>query len=144
VTAMMSTTTGKGYWLVDSRGKVVPFGDAPRLGSMKAAHARVAGADNHFDDGYWLVTRSGRVRAFGGAHNYGDAAGKNVHSPVVSLTSAVDGRGYWLATTQGRVMAFGSASNYGYPGHTMTTPVMHYGACNARCSGSSAVDSPRD
>ena len=69
VAAMAATPDAKGYWLVTTKGKVVPFGDAHDYGSMTGAlKADIVGiAPTANGKGYWLAARDGAVFGFGDA-----------------------------------------------------------------------------
>lgn len=73
------TSTGKGYWVVDSIGAVFAYGDAKYHGGAndKALNAPIVGiASTPTDGGYWLLGLDGGVFAFGDATFYGAPVGK--------------------------------------------------------------------
>lgn len=114
----------RGGWLVERGGRVVPFGNAPFLGSG-ARGSRVAGIAAHpCGVGFWLATPAGRVSCFGTAAFRGDLAGlagRRTGRPIVALAAVPSGGGYWLADSGGRLHSFGTAMHRGDL-RTVTTP----------------------
>lgn len=75
---IVSTPTGKGYYVVASDGGVFAYGDAKFYGSMggEPLNAPVVGMDVLPNGkGYWLVAKDGGVFAFGDAKFYGAPTG---------------------------------------------------------------------
>lgn len=73
------TSTGKGYWIVDSTGAVFAYGDAQYHGGANTTHlnAAIVGIASTPDDGgYWLLGADGGVFAYGNAAFYGAPTGK--------------------------------------------------------------------
>lgn len=68
VTGIAATPTGGGYWLVDIRGGVTPFGDASlHPGTLTDCCIYVTGISADSDGtGYYLIHEDGQVDAFGG------------------------------------------------------------------------------
>ncbi len=70
-----ATSTGKGYWMVDTFGDVKAFGDAKAYGSLRDARVNVqnvVGLVRTPDSGgYWIVGADGGVYAFGNAGFHG-------------------------------------------------------------------------
>lgn len=119
----IAAASDRGYWVVSAWGRVMPRGDAPRLGSMRlevGARQIVAIAANPDGEGYWLATNDGVVAAFGSSRHWGDARRSAVRDGV-PLTDVIDiavtpsGNGYFLVTRTGRVFAFGDARQHGQP-----------------------------
>jgi endonuclease/exonuclease/phosphatase family metal-dependent hydrolase len=115
-----ATSTGKGYWVVDSFGGVRAFGDAKTFGSLRDVGVNVqnvVGLVRTPDSGgYWIVGADGGVYAFGNAPFLGSMGGKPLNKPVVGMAATKDGRGYWLVGADGGVFAFGNAPFHGSMG----------------------------
>jgi len=101
-----------GYWMLDGRGSVYAFGDAPYRGGATGVPA-VAITGTSTGSGYWVVTAWGDVRTFGDAVFLGGPPPLERFETVTSLSAVPDGRGYWLFTSMGRVFAYGSARHHG-------------------------------
>ncbi|HVM41021.1 MAG TPA: hypothetical protein VM618_09630, partial [Acidimicrobiia bacterium] len=80
VISMAPTSTGRGYWMLDSVGGMFTFGDARFSGSVpslvaagKAPSASTASAmaTHPKGDGYWILSTTGDVFGFGGAPDLG-------------------------------------------------------------------------
>ena len=108
---------GKGYWIVESNGTVIAFGDAPKLGSVTAkqlAGATVVGiAPMSNGTGYLIVSSKGQVFSFGTARSYGSVSSKKLSGTIRAVALQTNDKGYWLASSTGAVYAFGSARSYG-------------------------------
>jgi hypothetical protein len=124
VVGMAPTPDDAGYWLVTSRGQVIPFGDARYHGDVftmgKAGHlagAIVGIAGTADGGGYWLTGAGGVVLPFGDAHPYGDTytdgVAGHLAGAIVAIVATGDGRGYWLVGSDGKVLPFGDAHSYG-------------------------------
>ena len=119
VIAGTSTTTGRGYWLVDGTGTVIAHGDAAHHGDLAALPLNepvVGMAATPSGGGYWLVARDGGVFAFGDATFFGSMGGIPLNGPIVDMAVSDGGRGYWLAASDGGVFAFGDAPFRGSTG----------------------------
>lgn len=128
-----ATSTGNGYWQVDTYGGVFSYGDAPFHGSLPGQNVRVTniiGMTRTPDNGgYWLVGSDGGVFAFGNASFYGSMGGKPLNAPLVGMAVTRTGKGYWLAGADGGVFAFGDAAFYGsMGGKPLNKPVTAIGA----------------
>jgi hypothetical protein len=118
---VVSTSTGGGYWQVDTYGGVFTHGDARFYNSLPGLGIHVTNimgmartADN---GGYWLVGRDGGVFAFGDAPYAGSLPGLNIHlNDIVGMAPTPTGQGYWLVGSDGGVFAFGDAPFYGSMG----------------------------
>jgi hypothetical protein len=120
------TRSGKGYWLVGSRGSVFSFGDARVHGSVGGVKpkGRIVGmAATPDDKGYWEVGADGRIFAFGDAKYLGNARWVTPPYPLSLITvapgPAVDvvaaptsGQGYWVVGDTGRVTNSGAAAGH--------------------------------
>ncbi|MEU4561823.1 GDSL-type esterase/lipase family protein [Actinoplanes sp. NPDC023936] len=128
-----ATSSGDGYWQVDTYGGVFSYGDAPFHGSLPGLGVRVTNiigmARTPDDGGYWLVGSDGGVFAFGNAGFHGSMGGKPMNAPVVGMAVTPTGKGYWLAGADGGVFAFGDAGFFGsMGGKPLTKPVTAIGA----------------
>jgi hypothetical protein len=104
-----STASGRGYWLLDSKGHVFGFG-APNLGdltTLKITTPPVSIQSTPSGEGYWIVDQKGKVYAFGDAVKKGDMSGQTLNGPVRRLEPTPSGVGYWLLASDGGVFSFG-------------------------------------
>ncbi len=116
VIAIVPTSTNLGYWVLQSDGQVLCFGDAEWYGDGSGASGLIGDkrymdmAAKFDDSGYWILGTDGSVEAFS-ATNYGDVTG------VVTVYRAIESHptldGYWIADQDGTVTAYGSAPNHG-------------------------------
>jgi len=116
--AIVSTASGNGYWLVAEDGGVFSFGDAPYAGSMggRPLNAPVVGAAGHpSGNGYWLVGADGGVFNFGAAKFFGSMSDKPLIAPIRGIVAHPSGDGYWLVGADGGVFSFGIAQFHGNP-----------------------------
>ncbi|HYH50305.1 MAG TPA: hypothetical protein VEG38_12235 [Acidimicrobiia bacterium] len=109
-----------GYWMVDDRGRVANFGDAPHFGNIPGAGpaSRLTAVDLEPTPnrrGYWVVDDAGRVYGFGDARYLGAAAPGSLGKgeKVTSMSTTRTGAGYWLFTNRGRALPFGDARFHG-------------------------------
>jgi len=103
-----SAASGRGYWLLDSKGKVHGYG-ASNLGDLTTLAVTtppVSLQSTPSGEGYWILDREGRVYAFGDAVKRGDMTGKALNGPVRRLEPAPTGSGYWLLASDGGVFTF--------------------------------------
>ena len=104
-----SAESGRGYWLLDSKGHVYGFG-AANLGDLTTLNVTtppVSIQSTPTGEGYWIVDQKGRVYAFGDAVKKGDMAGVTLNGPVRRLEPAPSGIGYWLLASDGGIFTFG-------------------------------------
>jgi hypothetical protein len=106
------SSTGNGYWLVDTSGAVRAYGAAPGLGSVTGPLAApVVDVTTTADgQGYWLVAADGGVFAYGDAPFLGSMGGQRLAAPIVGMAATADGQGYWLVAADGGVFAYGDAA----------------------------------
>jgi hypothetical protein len=112
VVAMAATPSGNGYWVVDARGKVSPYGDAGWYGDTSnwwSTQSMVGLAATPTGHGYWVLSTTGGIFAFGDARFYGS----NSSGTSVAIAATSTGNGYWTITDSGHVSAFGDALFYG-------------------------------
>jgi hypothetical protein len=101
-----------GYWMVDARGNVYPFGHAHSFGSTASGFVvHIEPTPNRL--GYWTVNTAGQVFGSGNARPYGTPPALGPGEYVVSLSSTATGDGYWLFTNGGRALPYGDATFYG-------------------------------
>jgi len=107
---------GKGYWLLDSAGKVYPFGNAAVDKAVSGDPALkgtiVSMSPTPDGKGYWLVGSTGTVWAYGDAKLFGSAKVKS-GDKAVGIAAYPDGKGYYVVTAKGYLFNFGDAPNYG-------------------------------
>lgn len=116
VTAMASTSDGKGYVIIDRSGQAYAYGDAPHLPNGAPMADAVGIAMDPGNKGYWVVSASGSVRAAGNAAHLGSLGGAAAKAGgIVGIAATPDGRGYWLSTSAGVVHGFGDAAVKGAP-----------------------------
>jgi hypothetical protein len=115
ITGMAATPDGKGYWLVDSRGRVYPYGDATTA-RPSGVHGKVLGIVAAAGGGYWLYTAGGNVYHAGGAPWYGSALHRGSGAAKITGMSATpDKQGYWLVDSSGHVYSYGDAATWPIP-----------------------------
>jgi subtilisin family serine protease len=108
-----------GAWVVTSRGRVVPLGQARGRGdrpTLARGERIVAGAGTPSGLGYWLATNRGRVVPYGDAVSFGDMAGRPLNAEVTAMAPTTGGKGYWLLAGDGGVFSFGDAQFRGSTG----------------------------
>jgi hypothetical protein len=75
-----STSTGQGYWILTTKGRVEAFGDAKHHGQPThlADHSKNIFTECYWkimpgptDEGYWLLHASGRVESYGDVDHFG-------------------------------------------------------------------------
>lgn len=123
-----ATSTGRGYWIATSRGRVQAFGDASSLGEgggTRSGEAVVAMAGTPDHRGYWLLFDSGRVAGSGTAREAGDLRSDPPAAPVVAIAPHPSGDGYWVLDRGGGVHGFGAARDLGSAGDQ---PMVRLGA----------------
>ncbi|WP_298344860.1 G1 family glutamic endopeptidase [Ferrimicrobium sp.] len=130
ITAIVSTSSGEGYWLIAKDGGVFDFGNAPFLGSTytygltglsgsKPLNAPIIGAiATPSGNGYYMVGADGGVFDFGDAKFSGSTYGlgytglSGAHplpAKASSLMQNPNGSGYYVILGNGQVLAIGGA-----------------------------------
>ena len=116
--AQPDPASGRGYWLLDSNGRVHGY-DAPHFGDLVtagvAAFPRSMQATPS-GEGYWIVDENGEVHPFGDASFFGDMSDTVLDGPVQRIEARPDGDGYWLVGSDGGVFSFGRAEFHGSMG----------------------------
>jgi hypothetical protein len=130
--AIAPTTTGKGYWIADSRGSVRNYGDARAYGSLastKLNQAIIGMTATPTGKGYWLLASDGGVFTFGDAQFYGSTGARALNSPIITMAPTPSGKGYWLLARDGGVFTFGDARFFGSTGNKkLNAPIIGMGA----------------
>ena len=124
--AITATNTGRGYWILDSRGDVHTFGDATDWGSVSdvlpvgvsLGGPIISMAALPTGDGYWLLGSDGGVFRFGDARFHGSVPGvlppgRTADAPVIAMVPTTSGGGYWLIASDGGMFSFGDAEFHG-------------------------------
>jgi hypothetical protein len=110
IVGMAATADGRGYWLVNTSGRVFASGDAVPNATVRRRHpisGIVAGARG----GYWLYTPYGNVYPSPGGAWYGSPRASGFRgSSITGMAATPDGGGYWLVSAAGRVFAYGDAA----------------------------------
>jgi hypothetical protein len=124
--------SGAGYWILDDRGHVLPFGTAGRYGEIAdtqrtPGEKAVSLSAIPGDTGYWVFTDRGRVFPFGGARSYGDLSAVTLSRPIVAAAGTRTGQGYVMAADDGGVFAFGDARFAGsMGGRQLNAPIRSF------------------
>ena len=118
---IVPTPTGNGYAVLDDRGDVFSFGDAPHFGGVVPARLRpgerVATMSlTPSGRGYWVFTTAGRVFNFGDAPWVGDMRTRRLNRPIIASVATASGQGYYMIGSDGGVFGFGDARFYGSTG----------------------------
>jgi hypothetical protein len=121
-----------GYWLVNSRMAVWPFGSASShvgpAGSPSPNAPVVGAAGLPGRVGLWEVAADGGVFDFGNVDDprfHGSAANLHLNARIVGMAVTPDGRGYWLAGADGGVFSFGNARFFGsMAGKRLNAPIV--------------------
>jgi lysophospholipase L1-like esterase len=116
-----------GYWLLDSSGRVWPYGRAASYGDLVGRNAGrpVAMQATASGAGYWIVTERGIVHGFGDALVSGDMSAARLNGPVRRIEAAAAHTGYWLVGDDGGVFTFGNADFFGsMGGQRLNAPVI--------------------
>lgn len=109
ITGMALTPDGRGYWLVDSAGKVFRYGDAASVTGISSRYP-VKGVAAAPGGGIWLWTSHGNVFDLGGAPFFGSPFAKHVRSGAFrGFARTPDGKGYWMVQSSGKGFAYGDA-----------------------------------
>ncbi len=114
-----SGPAGRGYWMLDSSGRIHGFGSAgdvaPNLGDLSTIGDTSPPSSlqsTPSGEGYWIVDQKGKVNAFGDAVFYGDMTGQVLNGPVLRLEPNPVGGGYWLVASDGGVFTFGPSTAF--------------------------------
>lgn len=125
VVALVPTSDGSGYWLVQANGDVSAFGDATPVGNITISSACNLGGQfgpiegavadpNPQQGGVWAYTWCGDVYAEAGANpNLGSLTSKNLENnglEIVAFAAASGGNGYWMIDNTGTVYNFGTGA----------------------------------
>jgi hypothetical protein len=108
-----------GYYVLTSKGAIIPFGTAKSRGSMVGRRlngAIIGMASTPSGKGYWLLGSDGGIFTFGDAKFYGSTGNKRLSKPIIAMAATKSGRGYWLLGSDGGVFTFGDAQFKGSTG----------------------------
>ncbi|MBX5468020.1 MAG: cell wall-binding repeat-containing protein [Firmicutes bacterium] len=110
--AIAATPDGMGYWVLESSGQLLAYGDALPLSPQGTVPAPAVGlAVEPNGQGGWILSQNGTVTPVGQAPALGNAPG-----PAVAIAAAPNGQGYWVLEQNGTVVGFGSAEGGGEAG----------------------------
>ncbi|MBW3650779.1 MAG: hypothetical protein KY458_09460 [Actinobacteria bacterium] len=114
------TPSGQGYFLVDARGRVYPFGDAvqgiPDARDLTLNKSIIGMTVTPTGRGYYLVASDGGIFTYGDAVFQGSTGDLKLNAPVIDLAVTPDGQGYYLLGGDGGVFSFGTAEFRGSTG----------------------------
>ena len=108
-----------GYYVLTSKGAIIPFGSAKSRGSMVGRRlngAIIGMASTPSGKGYWLLGSDGGIFTFGDAKFYGSTGNKRLSKPIIAMAATKTGKGYWLLGSDGGVFTFGDARFKGSTG----------------------------
>ena len=116
------TPSGQGYWILDTKGRVRPFGDASHLGDvvlsrLAAGEEPASLSSTPNGAGYWVFTSRGRALPFGDAAFLGDVSDTTLNGPVLDSIVTPSGKGYYMVASDGGIFAFGDARFAGSMGN---------------------------
>jgi len=119
---------GNGYWVVNRRGRVTGYGNAPFLGDVSTLPITrpivgIAALPPGLGVGYWLTSDDGGVFSFGAAQFRGSMGGVRLNNPVVGIAAGRHG-GYWLASSDGGIFSFGEPFLGSMGGIRLNNPVV--------------------
>lgn len=112
--AMAFNRTGKGAWLANRTGEVVPIGGARSFytGDLPNGESVVDIEANPVGDGYWLLTSIGGIYTSAGGDRpprfFGSVVGvweAGKDGRPAGMAADPLGRGYWIVFENGRVLA---------------------------------------
>ena len=118
------TVTGKGYWLIDSIGRLYAHGDAAEFPTRLAAAPAVGVAG--CAGGCWVADSKGALYPYGAAHGFPDSLPQTaLNKPVCAIAARPQGDGLWLASQDGGVFGFGAGDFHGSAGNVrLAAPVV--------------------
>ena len=108
---IVSSPSGNGYSVIDSRGFISTFGDATWHGDTRFfnLNSPIVGMARHpSGNGYWLLAKDSGIFAYGAAQFFGSAWGQGEAVDIVATTT---GNGYWILLADGQVKHFGDAAD---------------------------------
>ncbi len=136
VTSISAASTGQGYWLFTSRGRVIVAGDATHHGDLTGIDLRgeiVDSVTTPSGEGYYMVGADGGVFAFGDAAYRGSVpavlGSTPLAAPIVAIAVTPSNKGYRMVASDGGVFNFGNARYFGsvpevLPGVRLAGPVI--------------------
>jgi len=129
--AMASTPSGNGYWILNAYRSATGFGVAnqpPQRGctSLNGARGSWTGVVSSVGGGgFLMVSSDGGVAGCGDAAPMGGLTSLTLAAPIVGMATTPSYKGYWLVSADGGVFAFGDAAFKGSMGGTsLNAPVV--------------------
>jgi N-acetylmuramoyl-L-alanine amidase len=117
--AVAPSGDGRGFWIAETDGAVMPEGDAHGYGDASRYNlaAPVVGiATAAAGAGYWLLGSDGGVFSYGDAGFHGSTGAMRLNQPALEMAATSTGRGYWFVARDGGIFSFGDAGFYGSTG----------------------------
>jgi uncharacterized protein YkwD len=114
VVGLVAHSSGNGYWVASTDGRVSALGAAPDLGDGPSGAVGMTATPS--GNGYWIVTGNGLVQEFGDARFLGDVRSTPLSRPIVGMATSPSGNGYWLVASDGGIFTFGDATFAGSTG----------------------------
>jgi Putative peptidoglycan binding domain len=115
---IVSTPSGKGYWILKDDGDFYSFGDAIAItnkeggGDLKNKTIDSPVADMAVmpdSAGYFMVTKNGTVHNFAGAPKLSVAVDAADKGKIVAIVNTTTGKGFWLISSTSKIYAAGDA-----------------------------------
>jgi iron transport multicopper oxidase len=116
----LASVAHNAYWMLDTSGRVYPFGDVTAMAATPLSLWRTAAIVATPDGGgYYVLDQIGRVQKTGNATvNGGLAPGALLAGErATTLSVTPSGGGFWIFTSRGRVFPFGDAVSFGDLSH---------------------------
>jgi RNA polymerase sigma factor (sigma-70 family) len=110
---MTVTSDGVGYWVAQSNGDVIAYGDAAQYAPSSVSSAPIAPISAVSGSTGYLTLASDGTVAGAGANSEGSASSVGASCDVVAISATPDGHGYWITLSSGAVLTFGDALSYG-------------------------------
>ncbi len=112
VKEIVFTNSGKGLYVLTSKGKVNILGDAIHYGDLlteKVSASVVSMAVRPWGDGYWILDSIGGIFCYGECDYFGSIPGDGMSINAVKIKPHSSGRGYWVLDRNGNIFPFGYA-----------------------------------
>ena len=127
VAGMAASTTGSGYGVLTTFGKLFAYGDFPADGDASGLQldAPMVALATCPTGGYFMAASDGGIFDYGGAQFYGSTGGQTLNAKIVGLAATRSGKGYWLVASDGGIFAYGDALFFGsMGGQPLNKPVV--------------------
>ena len=115
--ALVANPSGDGLWVLDRKGNLFAFGNAPEFREVPQPDpwrqgSFVAMASTPSGRGVWILERNGNILAFGDAPEFREVPEPEPwrQASFVAIASTPSGRGVWLLDRRGQVLSFGDAA----------------------------------